>query len=277
MASQTQLGRAFGIVELLSTEGAGLPLQDIADRLDIPKSATHRLLAELAELGHVRQDAASLRYYLSTRLVTLAFNLLAASGVVDVAQPILDRLAASTGELARLGVTDGDRQVWVAKAQGARGGLRYDPDMGQVAPLTSTATGHAWLATMSDEDALMLVARQGFNQAPDIGPNAPRTIEQLLERLRLARTLGYATVSDCSTLGLAALTVAVRHPNTQAVLGTLSVAGPTARLDAERMQRIAPEVINAAREIGLASLSSDYFKRLDVQLPAPPLPSLLRA
>ncbi|WP_051378286.1 IclR family transcriptional regulator [Derxia gummosa] len=275
--SQTQIGRAFAVVELLSAQNAGLPLQEIADTLGIPKSATHRLLAELAELGYVRQDAASLRYYLSARLVTLAFTLLAATGVVDTAQPILDRLAAHTGELVRLGVSDGDRLVWVAKSQGARSGLRYDPDMGREAPLSSTSSGHAWLSCLSDEDALALVSRQGFQRGDDLGPNAPRTVDALLDKLREARRLGYSIAHDASQLGLAAVSVPVRHPNSGAVLGTLSVAGPSSRLEVERMHRIAPEVITAAKEIGLASLTSNYFQQLDARLPPAPVPTLLRA
>ena len=39
--------RALLIVELLVPEVRGLPMSDIADRLGIPRTATHRLLADL--------------------------------------------------------------------------------------------------------------------------------------------------------------------------------------------------------------------------------------
>ena len=39
--------RAISIVELLSKNALGLPLSAIADELSIPRSATHRLLADL--------------------------------------------------------------------------------------------------------------------------------------------------------------------------------------------------------------------------------------
>ena len=105
----------------------------------------------------------------------------------DLVQPILDRLAEDSGELVRLGVIDGERQTWIAKSQGARSGLRYDPDMGRDAPLFYTASGHAWLACMSDAEALSLVERQAAEVPVGIGPNAPRSNIELLERLRLAR------------------------------------------------------------------------------------------
>lgn len=156
----SQIERVFNVLESLTRDPRGLPMQMLAEQLDIPKSATHRLLAELIRLGYVRQNPENQRYHLSTKLVAMGFRYLAGSGA-DIVQPVLDRLARETGELVRLGVIEGERQIWIAKSQGARSGLRYDPDMGRDAPLFYTASGHAWLACMSDAEALSLVERQG--------------------------------------------------------------------------------------------------------------------
>ena len=104
-----------------------------------------------------------------------------------MAQPILDRLAAESGELVRLSVIDGESLVWVGVAQGATGGLRYDPgrEQGVVVHLASSAGGTAWLSTMSDEEALMAVSRQGL--AADAAGRRARTrrgrAKELLARL----------------------------------------------------------------------------------------------
>jgi DNA-binding IclR family transcriptional regulator len=159
----------------------------------------------------------------------------------------------------RLGVIDGDRQTWVAKAQGARSGLRYDADMGMEAPLASTASGHAWLASLTDERAVELVARQGFPAAGEQGPNAPRTIKSLLEQLRQARKRGYACVVESSAPGTAAMAAAIRHPVTHEIVGVVSVAGPSVRLNEARMHELAPQMIAAAAELSDACKSSEYF------------------
>ena len=125
----SQIERVFSVLESLTGEPQGLPMQTLAEQLEIPKSATHRLLAELIRLGYVRQNPDNLRYHLSTKLVAMGFRYLSGSGA-DIIQPVLDRLAGETGELVRLGVIQGERQVWIAKSQGARSGLRYDPDRG---------------------------------------------------------------------------------------------------------------------------------------------------
>jgi IclR family transcriptional regulator, acetate operon repressor len=268
------LDRAFAVLELLASRPAGLPLHQIAESADIPKSAAHRLLAALVARRYVRQDAETGRYLLTTRLVSLGFRYLALAGVVDTVGPTLDRLAQETGELVRLGVIDGDRQTWVAKAQGARSGLKYDPDMGMEAPLASTASGNAWLACLTDEQAVELVARQGFRPAETLGPNAPRTIEALLARLSAARKRGYAWVVDSSAPGMSAMAAAVRHPGTGGVVGVISVAGPSVRLTEARMHELAPVMLAAAAELSDACRSSDYFtaaSRSSARLAAQPM------
>jgi IclR family transcriptional regulator, acetate operon repressor len=50
-------------------------------------------------------------------------------------QPIIERVAAHTGELARLSLVDGEAIIWLEKADAQRTGFRYDPDMKQAARL----------------------------------------------------------------------------------------------------------------------------------------------
>lgn len=253
------LDRALRLLELLAAAPAGLPLHEMADRLAIPRSATHRLLTELVRQGYVRQDRDQGPYRLSIKLVSLGLGYLAQSGITDIAQPVLDRLAQETGELVRLGVIADGRLTWVAKAQGARYGLRYDPDMGMDAHLASTANGHAWLASLTDEAALALVAAQGFGDPRQLGPRAPRTAEALLQRLQVARAQGYAVVEDSSSPGMAALAAVVRHPASKAPIGVLSIAGPLLRLDAARMHRLAPALLAAAAELSAGAQASPAF------------------
>lgn len=254
----SQIERAFNLLERLTSAPRGLPLQTLAEELDIPKSATHRMLAELMRLGYVRQNAESSRYHLSTRLVAMGFRYLASSGA-DIVQPILEQLAQQTGELVRLGVIDSERQTWIAKAQGARSGLRYDPDMGRDAPLFYTASGHAWLSSLSDAQALLLVERQGIADPAEFGPNAPKSNAELLERLRIAREHGYAWVVESSAVGTSALAAVVRHPLDGHALGVLSVAGPSARMSEARMHELAPVLLAAVAELSAASPASELF------------------
>ncbi|TKT76189.1 IclR family transcriptional regulator [Aquamicrobium sp. LC103] len=258
------LERSLGILELLSEEPDGLSVSAIATRLDVPPSAAHRLLNELARFGYVRQDRAQGDYSLTIKLAAMGINFLGQSGVTDVAQPILDRLAQTTGELIRQSVLDGRQLVWVGVAQGATSGLRYDPgrEQGVLIHFASSAGGQAYLSTLSDEDALMLVAEQGFtSKVEPLGPKAPKTAAELLKRLEETRKRGYSIAIDSYIVGMAAMAVPVRYGSRETVIGTLSVAGPAARLTPERMADFAAPLTKAAEELGQASKASRFFQR----------------
>ena len=160
-----QIERSLAVLERLTLHANGLGLFEIADQLQIPRSATHRILTVLAAQGYVRQDRYHGAYRLTAKIASLGFTFLAKSGVTDLAQPILDRLARESGELVRLAIVDERSLTWVAKAQGSPYGLRYDPEMGQVARLSCSAGGMAWLLCMFDEQALDLGQCSGLRHA----------------------------------------------------------------------------------------------------------------
>ena len=131
------LERTFGILEYLSAHPDGSTLIAIADDLKFPRSACHRLLTEMVRCGYLRQLRNHGDYALTTKLAALGLSYLSKAGIVDIAQPLIDSVAHVSGELVRLAIIDGDRLTLVAKAQGARFGLRYDPDMGLDVRLSS--------------------------------------------------------------------------------------------------------------------------------------------
>ena len=245
------LERTLGVIELLAENGAGMQLFEIAERLSIPRSAAHRVLTSLFEHGYVHQQRLQGTYQLTAKITSLAFTYLARSGVTDFAQPVLDRLAPQSGELVRLAVINGKELVWVAKAQGSLHGLRYDPDMGQVARLSCSASGHAWLSCLSDEDALSLVKSQGFGSRRDYGPRAPETEEALLKYLRKTRKYGFSIVMQTYTLGTNAIAAPIRHPQTQEVSSVVVIAGPSIRFTEKRMLALSSSLLAAARELAL--------------------------
>jgi len=254
------LDRGLSVLEHLTRYPQGLPISLIASELDIPLSACHRLLAELQRRDYVRQARKQGDYVLTTKVVSLGLGFLSSAGIVDIAEPLLERLAQASGELVRLAIVDEDRLTWVAKAQGARqAGLRYDPDMGMDARLSCTASGHAWLMTMSDERALELVSRQGFGKPAEYGPKAPTTIKALLGFLHAARVRGCAMIDEVFAPGMAAMAAPVLRR--KEAIGVISIAGPRARLTAARMHELAEPLRASAAELGPISNASTLFGR----------------
>jgi IclR family transcriptional regulator, acetate operon repressor len=254
------LDRSLRILELLAAHPEGCALSSVSSGLDIPLSATHRLLTSLCEAGYIKQSREQGDYVLTMKLVSLGLGFLSNAGVVDIAQPMLDRLAEESGELVRLGVLDGESLTFVGKAQGATRGLRYDPDMGLSVKLSCSAAGHAWLATMTDEQALGVVKRQGFGKPADFGPKAPTTAKALLTYLSDTRKRGFSMIVEVFAPGMSAMSAAIRKRDGE-VIGVVTIAGPLVRLTEQRMLSLGPALVQTAAEVGAASGLSPLFKR----------------
>lgn len=255
--NQSAAKRALLILEHLTGRPSGVMLTELCDGLALPKSGAHRLLALLQDAGYVHQDVQSGRYALTLKLTMLGLRHYVGTGLDDLAQPILDSLAVDTGELARLAIVDGSRLVWVAKAQGARSGLRYDPDVdhdtGHDVVLHATATGKAWLATLPEAAALQIVGETNLRTPPRFGPRVARSLDQFAELLAETRRKGFGEAVEEGEPGTAAVAVAVFDTSSRQdgpAVATLSLAGPLFRFGSERRLEFAERLSRSARELG---------------------------
>lgn len=240
--------RCLALLELLSGMPDGMPLSRISQQLELPQSAAHRLLTTLVQLGYVRQDPASDFYAPTLAVAAMGLRLLSNLNLPDICQPALDRLASWSGELVRLSILENGRLLWIAKAQGSRSGLRYDPITGRDVPLHTTAMGKAWLATLPEDEAVRLVHDRGFDGAL-VGPNAIRDEATLRTELKVTRARGFGLVREEAEAGVAAIAVIIRdglQPGASPV-AALSIAGPSFRLSDERLHGLLPML----RECGL--------------------------
>lgn len=243
--------RCLGIIELLAREAGTMPLGGIADTLGLPKSGTHRLLTTLVDLGWASQDADTGHYRLTMRLALLGQQFFTATGIPDVCQPLLNRLAAQCRDFVRLAVVDGKSLVWVADAQGATRGLLYYPSLTtNTVPLYATASGKAWLATFDADEAMENVqANGGLGEADRYGPNVIRSMKALLRELKTTARRGYGLAINEAEPGVTAVASVIRPSGKGAALGTVSVAGPSVRMTGKRAHELAPLVLDTAVEL----------------------------
>src|SRR5207253_2559126 len=86
----------------------------------------------------------------------------------------------------------------------------------------------------------------GFNHADRYGPNVIRSIEALLRDLRTTARRGYGLALNEAEPGVTAIAAAVRSGRDGAAVGTVSIAGPTARVPERRIRELAPLVRQCA-------------------------------
>src|SRR6266540_2136033 len=119
--------RCFALVECLAESGSSVRLGEVAERLDMAKADVHRLLSILCALDWVVQDPATGFYALTVRLPILGQRFLSATRILDVCQPVLDRLARDSRESAQIALVDGRGLTTIAQSRGVQAGLIYRP------------------------------------------------------------------------------------------------------------------------------------------------------
>ena len=227
---------AAGSVERSVSELAGIVGRE--------RSQVCRMLKSLCQAQVLEQDPDSHRYRLGWRVRVLA----AGAGdqiLVRAARPILQALVARTGEVALLTVQEANRGLTVMREE-SQNSLRRGGWIGQRSAMHYTATGRALMFDADDELVKALTADQ-FGADSRSAPNAPRTIDELLDRLRIERKQGYAVASDEIESGLTSVSVPVRNGQGH-LLAVLNVSGPTARMN-DRVGAIARLLIEASAAI----------------------------
>lgn len=237
----------LAIVEALSSAPEGLTVSELAGVLNVHKGAVSRTLRHLVDSGYVAASPATRRFHLGLSILALGLRYADGLGFPGICLPVLQDLADETGELVQLGVIEGDRLLFVAKAEGRDQRIRMVSLLGQFAPLHATAAGKVFLASLPEPEALATATGQGLRAFTRRTITSPAALRR---ELRRARRLGYAVVEAELLESAGAIAAAVRLPRLRdRVVGTVSLSGPTFRLPAARKHELAPKVVATARRL----------------------------
>lgn len=187
---------------------------ELAQRVGLPKSTTSRLVSALERQGLVQRLGARGRVTAGPVLLRYA-NRDGSSTLVELAAPSLRRLADASGETINLAVPGVDGVEHLAQEDTAHF-VGVTDWVGRKVPFEHAANGKVFLA---------------FNT------NAPE--------LAHIRARGVATSIDELEVGLTALAAPV-HGQAGDAIAALSISGPTARLNADRIAQLAPLLIQEA-------------------------------
>jgi IclR family acetate operon transcriptional repressor len=239
------VARAVRVLEAFAGHPDGMALSELSAMLGCGKASLSKILGTLRREAFVRQDPRTQRFHLSWRLLALAFGHAHRVGIAAICFPILQALADETDELVQLAVLEQDQLLFVAKAEGPGQGIRMLPLVGLLAPVHATATGKAWLATLSDARVLAVLARHGMRR---LTPHTITSRQKLMGELSEVRKRGYAIVDEELADGGRAVGAAITSAGR--AVGAIAVSGPTFRLALGRLHEIAPRVRRAAAELG---------------------------
>jgi DNA-binding IclR family transcriptional regulator len=237
-ATVQSVDRAITVLEILARTGES-GVTEIAAELGVHKSTAFRLVAALDRRGLVEQNADRGKYRLGVGILRLAGATTARLDVVQEARPICQQLATDTGETVNIAVLSDGAALYLDQVAGSSA-LQPHNWVGQRIPLHATSNGKILLAWLTDSEVSGQVGRS-------LRRYTPTTITGLKEfraELTLVRERGYAVAVDELEIGLAAVAAPIRGVHGD-VLASLSVSGPTFRLD-QRAIDAATHAVRAA-------------------------------
>lgn len=233
--------RAVSILDLLAGEGE-LGVTELARRLEVHKSTASRLVAALEKWDLVEQVEGRGGYRLGVGLLRLAGTAAAGLDLVEQARPVCRRLAHETGLTVNLAVLSEDHALYIDQVAGTAALQSYNW-VGQRIPLHATSNGKILLSELEPQRLAELIGR--------LAAYTPRTIVDprvLRTELATVREEGFAVAVDELEDGLTAVAAPVRNAHGE-LAASVSLSGPTFRLDRARIRELRRAMVPAAAEI----------------------------
>ena len=237
LGSQT-LFRGLDVIELVA-EGP-ITLGDLADRLGLTRSTTHRLASALADRRYLTFVPRS-GYSLGPKLLELGFRVRDELDLPRVAGPQLERLALLTEDTVHLGVLDRGQVLYLDKIAGKRR-INISSRVGELQPVSSTGLGKALILDHDEE------SWANFFRSENGGQRTPNALQEWLTRMRNYAQSGYAFDLEENEDQVRCVAAPIRDVAGN-ITAAISVSSAAQYMNDQRMQTLTKDVVETARRI----------------------------
>lgn len=236
--------RAANVLRSLAEEPSSGGVSEIAKRLELSRSAVHRVLQELVSTGLAAYEPRDRTYSLGPAAVELSLFVLDWLPIRHQARPLLYQLRDVTGESAGLLLKMGNRYAAVDHVVSKRPS-KFVPVMGRARALRYGAGGRAILAFQSNEYLHSYLSR--LREKPGTGQlyDDPDWLQQ---ELASVRATGYSVSAGESGPGMNTFACPLRGSD-GTVSAAVSMNGPAEHWSVERMLECAPECFEVLQGI----------------------------
>lgn len=239
------------LLSMLSSQPE-LRVVDVARRLGIAPSTSHRLLSRLKEEGFMQQARTSKRYMVGPELLRLARHFSSQNSLERIARPHLMSLCRLVDEAVNLQILVGAEVLCLDAVVEDRHDLHVKQIAGRRVAAHASAAGKVLLA------ATPLSVRQALYGDHGLPAITARTIvdpEAFEAELAGVRAAGFATNLGEREDGVYAVAVPVLDLNDRP-MAALAVAAPAVRLPQARVPGLVRDLRRAR-----AAITAEYFAR----------------
>jgi DNA-binding IclR family transcriptional regulator len=239
----------LAIIGCFTVEMPVMGIAELAERIKVSRSTTHRYAMTLVELGCLEQDDKR-RYRLARGITSAGVAFIDTLRLeTPAARRVLEDLRDETGHTVGMGVLDGTRVLYVHRLF-AYGPGQYKADLGLYAgafvPAYCTAIGKTLLASLSTPDRREAIAGLKLKAH---GPNTITKKRVLTEELLAIHTAGIAVCDEEQARGMRSIAATITQPGRSRLMA-VSVTVPAQSMSVARMTaKFGPRVLAAAERI----------------------------
>ncbi len=233
------LDKAIEILNLLynSDDPRGCGITELSVKSGLNKSVVHRIMDTLVYNDLAERDPETSRYRLGWGLYTLAQKVPQQNQLYDISIRYLIELSKAVKTTVNLGILRGTNSIIVSKIEpnSKDAPMRIATQIGEPEEAYATSLGKIILADKDDSEIRELFGPKfKFRK---MTPNTVTNIDQLLERIQMARDNGYAMDNEELSPGLICLSRPIRD-YTGAVVAAVSVSSLGVMMTEERKNLI---------------------------------------
>lgn len=255
-SSVQSLARGLAVIRAFDAEYSVMTLSQVAARTELSRATARRFLHTLVELGYVRTDGKS--FALTAKVLDLGYSYLSGLTLPELAQPHLERLAATVGESTSASVLNGTDIVYVARVPTKRI-MSVAITIGTRFPAYATSMGRVLLAALPPAEA---AERLSAIELPVRTARTIHTVDGLLEQLALVREQGWALTDQELEVGLRSMAMPIIDAHGRTI-AAINVSGHAADGDAESFRaRVQAPLALAVEAIHHELLRSKPVSRL---------------
>ncbi len=236
---------AFEILELVGRHYTGLTFADITTTMSIPAVTGNRILATMVESEYLSLDDATGRYTHGpafTRITNDVIDLRARFR--DLGRTYLHELVERTGETANLAILDGLEAAYLDQVHSTRI-LRAQTYLR--VPLDCSGTGKVLLAFQTDSVRDSILSRLTLQRCTK---HSPQTLDDLRVRLDMIRVTGFGLDDEEMEIGVRCIAAPLMV--NQTIVAATSIAGPSTRVSADRIEELSAIVRDVASKFSMA-------------------------
>jgi IclR family acetate operon transcriptional repressor len=229
------VSRALDVLLAFTSQDLELSAAELIQRVGLSRPTLYRLLYTLEDKGFVVSVGEPLHFRLGPAVARLAHVWTSSLDLAAIAEPMMRRVAADTGETVALFVPQGRLRLCLAEIPSPQS-PSFECGVGYTERIARGASGWAILAWMG----LGVESLASYTEGTPIDPSL------LADELLQTRDRGYCISRDELIDGAGVAIAAPLFDRNGRVLGSLGVCGPAIRLSPQRQQQCAALVASQA-------------------------------